>query len=46
MAIITEPHCALNNGGCAHTCVSFGNTRICQCDAGYELLEDKVSCGG
>ena len=45
-AIITAPHCKLNNGGCAHTCVPIGVTRMCQCNAGYELLDDGVSCGG
>ena len=44
--IITEPHCTLNNGGCAHICVPFGTTRKCQCTAGYKLLDDGVSCGG
>jgi len=46
MLIITDPHCTLNNGGCAHVCIPFGTTRICQCNAGYELLDDSVSCGG
>ena len=40
-AIITAPHSKLKNGGCAHTsCVPIGATRMCQCNAGYELSDD------
>ena len=39
-AIITAPHNKLNNGGCAHTCVPISATSMCQCNAGYELLDN------
>uniref|UniRef100_H3ACE9 CD248 molecule n=2 Tax=Latimeria chalumnae TaxID=7897 RepID=H3ACE9_LATCH len=36
--------CETNNGGCEHICIEEGNQYYCDCDPGYGLEDDGVSC--
>ena len=36
--------CALENGGCEHTCVNRAGSYRCECDQGFTLQEDGQSC--
>ena len=36
--------CAVNNGGCDHTCTVSGDSRVCSCRYGYQLSSDGTSC--
>ena len=38
--------CAVVNGGCEHTCVNTGGSFYCDCDDGYEVDSDGLSCNG
>ena len=38
--------CEELNGGCAHVCVETPGSFQCECDEGYEIVEDSVSCAG
>ena len=37
--------CAIENGGCEHTCVNRAGSYRCECDQGFTLQEDGTSCG-
>ena len=39
-------YCSSGNGGCQHKCVSFGSSYRCECNNGYRLQRDGVSCEG
>lgn len=36
--------CALGDHGCEHSCVSRGDSFVCQCFEGYILREDGKTC--
>lgn len=38
--------CAINNGGCAHSCRHEEGGAVCSCRKGYILQIDKKSCLG
>lgn len=38
--------CAINNGGCAHSCRHGDGGPVCSCRKGYILQIDKKSCLG
>ena len=39
--------CAVNNGGCAHTCTNVDGAFECSCDAGFLLSDfDGLACEG
>ena len=38
--------CEDSNGGCEQLCVNFDGTFTCDCENGYALDEDGVSCIG
>lgn len=38
--------CAINNGGCAHSCRHEDGGAVCSCRKGYILQIDKKSCLG
>ncbi|KAM4625225.1 complement component C1q receptor [Polymixia lowei] len=37
--------CAFNNGGCDHLCLEAAGEVRCDCKEGYELGQDRFSCG-
>lgn len=36
--------CAVGDHGCEHSCVSSGDSFVCQCFEGYILREDGKTC--
>lgn len=38
--------CAINNGGCAHSCRHEDGGAVCSCRKGYILQIDRKSCLG
>ena len=38
--------CSFRNGGCSHHCNDTGESRVCSCDPGYNLISDQRTCRG
>ena len=38
--------CAFDNGGCQHDCINSGGSYRCECQQGYILQSDGMSCEG
>lgn len=38
--------CLINNGGCTQKCFNLPGTVRCECNKGYNLLEDGKTCEG
>ena len=38
--------CAVDNGGCEHTCINKPGSHECKCKEGYLLGDDGLTCAG
>ena len=38
--------CATNNGGCSQECVTIVESFFCDCNTGYSLAGDNLTCAG
>ena len=36
--------CAIDNGGCDHTCTNVAGSYSCSCNPGYQLQADGKTC--
>jgi len=41
-----QNECLQNNGGCKQSCTNTPGSFYCNCDAGFSLASDQVTCQG
>jgi len=46
LSLVDIDECQVNNGGCHHDCINTPGSRVCACNKGYFLAQDKVKCEG
>ena len=47
VSLLTDvKECAINRGGCSHSCVEEEGGYHCECNSGYVLAVDRHTCAG
>ena len=46
LCVVDINECETGNGGCEQTCINGIGNYSCQCNPGYQLIEDGFNCTG
>ena len=46
LLLIDVNECAINNGGCPHSCTNALGSFTCSCNIGYVVDHDQITCIG
>ena len=44
--LIDVDECLLLNGGCHQLCINTEGSNACDCEEGFQLMEDEINCEG